>query len=198
METGATEAPFDSAPHVAIRETGYSSWPSLRPHFWIPLAYNAGEAGHFLGAATAGGDAVGRYAYFANALVSGSPGRAQGFFALVSNALGDPTLDFSASNDWSLIGIASTGHVVSREQRDAALGATFLAQRWRSFVSLRVAAEYEGKRSASAAPRTTWSVASPVCPLDRRSRRRSPCRCRTARRRASSIVIGESREPPAG
>ena len=149
MQPGATAAPFDSAPPVAFRETGYSSWPSLRPHFWIPLAYNAGDAGHFLGAATAGGDAVGRYVYLANALVSGSPGRAQGFFALVSNALGDPTLDLSASNDWSLIGVDSTGHVVSREQRDAALGATFLAQRWRSFVSLRVAAEYQGKRYVS-------------------------------------------------
>jgi hypothetical protein len=145
----ARTMPFDSAPHVAVRETGYASWPSLRPHFWIPLWLNAGKTGQFVGAGTAGGDAVGRYAYFASALVSPSPLRAEGALVFVSNALGDPTLDFSVSNDWSLTGIDSTGHVVSSEERDAAIGATFLAHRWWSFVSLRVAAEYKGKRFVS-------------------------------------------------
>jgi hypothetical protein len=138
--------PFDSAPRVAARETGYASWPSLRPHFWIPLAFNAGDAGFFVGAATGGGDAIGRYAYFANALVAPSPLRAQGSMIVVTNVLGDPTLDLSASNDWSLVGTDSTGHVVSAEHREAALGAMVSARQWRSFVALRVAAEYEGRR----------------------------------------------------
>ncbi len=147
----AATTPFDSAPRVAVRETGYASWPSLRPYFWIPLWLDAAAAGRFVGAGTAGGDAVGRYAYFATALVSGggAPLRAEGSLFALSNALGDPTLDFSISNHWTLIGIDSTGHVVSREQRDAGIGATFLAHRWRSFVSLRVAAEYEGRRYVS-------------------------------------------------
>jgi hypothetical protein len=142
-------APFDSAPRVQVRETGYASWGSLRPHFWIPLGINAGEAGHFFGAATAGADAVGRYTYYVEGLFSPSPARAQGSFFLLNNALSDPTLDFSASNDWSLVGSDSTGHVVSTEHREAALGATVLAHRWRSFVSLRIAAEYEGRRFVS-------------------------------------------------
>src|SRR2546423_4135678 len=137
---------FDSAPHVATRETGYASWGSLRPHFWIPLGINAGEAGHFGGAATARAHAGGRYTHFVEGLFSPSPARAQGSFFLLSQALGDPTLDVSASNDWSLVGIDSTGHVVSSDHREAALGATVLAHRWRSFVSLRVAAEYDGRR----------------------------------------------------
>jgi len=141
--------PFDSAPPVAMRETGYASWGSLRPHFWVPLGVNAGEAGRFFGAATAGADALGRYIYLADAMVSASPARAQGSFFLLSQALGDPTLDFSISNDWSLVGIDSTGHVVSSERREAALGATLLAHRWRRFVSLRLAAEYEGRRYVS-------------------------------------------------
>lgn len=145
----ARATPFDSAPRVAVRETGYASWPSLRPHFWIPLWLDAADAGRFVGAGTAGGDAVGRYAYVANALVSGSPRRAQGSLILLSDALGDPTLDFSLANDWSLVGIDSTGHVVSSEERDAAIGATILAHRWRSFVSVRVAAEYKGRRFVS-------------------------------------------------
>ena len=138
--------PFDSAPRVSVRETGYVSWPSLRPHFWIPLAFNAGDAGFFVGAATGGGDAIGRYAYFANALVAPSPLRAQGSIIVVTNVLGDPTLDLSASNDWSLVGTDSTGHVVSAEHREAALGAMVFSRHWRSFVALRLAAEYEGRR----------------------------------------------------
>ena len=140
---------FDSAPPVAMRETGYASWGSLRPPFWIPLGLDAGQAGRFLGAATAGADAVGRYTYVVEALLSGSPARAQGYFFLLSQALGDPTLDFYLSNDWSLTGIDSTGHVVSSEHRQGSIGATVLAHRWRSFVSLRVAAEYEGRRYVS-------------------------------------------------
>ena len=142
-------ATFDSAPPVPIRETGYASWGSLRPHFWIPLGSDAGDAGRFFGLATAGTDAVGRYTYFATGLVSGSPLRAQGSLFLISRAIGNPTVDFFASNDWSFAGTDSTGHRVSSEHREAALGATVLAQRWRRFVSLRVAAEYEGRRYVS-------------------------------------------------
>jgi len=149
-------ARFDSAPSVPTRETGYASWASLRPHFWIPLALNAGDAGLFFGAATAGADAVGRYSYLVQGLVSASPVRAQGSLFLISRALGDPTLDFSISNDWSLVGTDSTGHVVSSERRDAAIGATVVDRRWWSFVSLRVAAEYEGRRYVSI-PDTTLS-----------------------------------------
>jgi hypothetical protein len=142
-------AAFDSAPRVAIRETGYSSWGSLRPHFWIPLGINAGQAGHFFGAATAGADAIGRYAYFAEAQLSPSPARLQGSLFLISQALGDPTLDFYVSNRWSLVGIDSTGHVVSQNRPEGAIGATVVGQRWRSFVSVRLAAEYEGRRFVS-------------------------------------------------
>ena len=140
---------FDSAPRVVLRETGYSSWGSLRPHFWIPLGINAGQAGQFFGAATAGADAVGRYTYFAEAQVSPSPARLQGSFFLLSQALGNPTLDFYVANRWSLVGIDSTGHVVSQNRPEGSIGATLMAQRWRSFITLRLAAEYEGRRFVS-------------------------------------------------
>jgi hypothetical protein len=142
-------AAFDSAPPVPLRETGYASWGSLRPHFWIPLGVDAGAAGRFLGGATAGADAVGRYVYVAEALASRSPPRARGYFFLLDQALGNPTLDFYFSNDWSLVGTDTAGHVVSEEHREADIGATVVAHRWRSFGSLRVAAEYEGTRFVS-------------------------------------------------
>ena len=140
---------FTPAPRVSARETGYASWGSLRPHFWIPLLLDTGDAGFFVGAATAGADAVGRYSYFAQGLVSGAPRRAQGSLFLISNALGTPTLDFSISNDWSLVGTDSAGHVLSSERRNASLGATVIDRHWWSVVSLRLGAEYEGRRYVS-------------------------------------------------
>ena len=150
----APAPPFTPAPAVPVRETGYASWASLRPHFWIPLARNASEAGFFVGGATAGVDAVGRYSYLIEGLASTAPLRGQGSLFLISNALGNPTLDFSISNDWSFVGTDSTGHRVSSERRTVALGATVLDRHWWSFVSLRLAAEYEGRRYV-AIPDTT-------------------------------------------
>ena len=157
-----TPPPFDSAPRVAVRETGYASWPSLRPHFWIPLFFNTGAAGRFFGAATGGADAVGRYAYFLEGLVAPSPLRAQGSVVVVSQALGDPTIDVSGSNDWSLVGTDSLGHTVSTEGREAALGATVFARHWRSFVALRLAVEYEGRRY-TVSPDTVVTAICPGC-----------------------------------
>ena len=149
INVSATAPEFAAAPAVNTRETGYAAWGSLRPHFWIPLALNNGDAGFFVGAATAGVDAVGRYSYLAQGLFAGSPLRAQASLFLISNVLGSPTLDFSVSNDWSPVGTDSTGHVVSSERREAAIGATVLDQHWWSFVSLRLGAEYEGRRYVS-------------------------------------------------
>src|SRR5207244_2376855 len=52
--TFAKPLPFDSAPAVPISETGYTMWPSLRPHFWIPVFDDAGPTGRFGGPLTAG------------------------------------------------------------------------------------------------------------------------------------------------
>src|SRR5438874_12560119 len=70
--------PFAAAPAVVVRETGYTSWPSLRPHFWIPVYADAGPTGRFYGAFTAGTDALGRFVYGADVYVSGRPFRGAG------------------------------------------------------------------------------------------------------------------------
>jgi hypothetical protein len=137
--------PFDSAPGVVARETGYAAGASLRPHFWIPVWLDRGPAGRFAGAATGGTDAVGRYIYAVGALVAGSPPRAVAAFDGVSHLLGNPSLDLSLSSDWSLAAQGS-GAVVSERDRKAALGATFVRRRWDTVASVRVAAEYEGTR----------------------------------------------------
>jgi hypothetical protein len=153
---------FDSAPRVVMRETGYASWPSLRPHFWLPLVLDEQAAGVFVGAVTAGVDAVGRDAFVVAGLVTAGPWRAQGGAAFVTHRLGNPTLAFSASSDWSDIGMTGANRRVLENDLDAALGATFVTHRWRGFASVRVAAEYAGERFA-ASPDTTIADLCALC-----------------------------------
>jgi hypothetical protein len=159
-------ASFDSAPPVALRETGYAAFGSLRPHFWIPVVKGGDAAGTFFGGFTAGVDAVGRDAYFVFGLVSARPWRAQGGAALVTHRLGNPTLDLSTSSEWSQIGTTGASRAVLRNELDAAIGATFVTQRWRGFASLRVAAEYEGARFAVAPDTTVTAVCAGCVPSD--------------------------------
>ena len=137
---------FEPAATVATEETGYTSWPSARPHYWLPLFIDAGFAGRFFGISTSGNDAVGKFTYVTHALVSGAPERAIAGITIVDDAFGNPSLDLSASNDWKLIGVTSSGISVSELSYDAALGATFATRRWRRSASLRLALESEGSR----------------------------------------------------
>ena len=164
--TVAPPEPFDSAPAVATRETGYASWPSVRPHYWLPSYSDAGAAGRFFGFSTSGTDAVGRTSWFVSGLVSPDPFRGLASFRLVNEALGSPSLDLGASNDWSLVGTSGRGITVSEHAVDASLGATFVARRWRSNASLRFALEAERLRYAAEPPAPIDSVCSGCEPRD--------------------------------
>ncbi|HYK11154.1 MAG TPA: hypothetical protein VEV39_10165 [Gemmatimonadales bacterium] len=136
-------APFDSAPPVPIRETGYTAWPSLAPHFWLPVFFDAGPSGRFGGAVTAGADALGRWSYAAIGMASVSPVRFRGELAVVADLLPQPVFDADVSTAWSNIGVTAGGTVVSKLAQDADLGATVRYERWRTAVDLRIAAEFE-------------------------------------------------------
>jgi hypothetical protein len=131
---------------VTTRETGYTWWPAARPHYWLPLYADAGAAGRFFGLSTSGSDAVGRVSYVGHVMASADPTRVLGGVFLVDEALGNPTLDVSASSNWSLVGVTSTGVAVSEREFDAALGAAFVTRSWRTGASLRLAIEGEGSR----------------------------------------------------
>jgi hypothetical protein len=137
--------PFEPAPPVAARETGYAMWPSLAPHFWIPLFLNAGPSGRFGGVATAGADAIGRIEYLVDLFVAPQRWRVAGDLTLLYQGLGNPTLDLFVSSRWfDLLPPPRAGSLTLSElYQRAALGASFVAQRWRSFASVRVAAEVE-------------------------------------------------------
>src|SRR5207247_206046 len=77
------------------RETGFAMGPSLLPHFWIPFFWNAGPTGQFGGGVTAGTDALQRFSYAGDLLVSPQPLRVRGDLVLITAVLGNPTLDGS-------------------------------------------------------------------------------------------------------
>lgn len=154
--------PFDSAPPVPVRETGYTAWPSLAPHFWLPVFFDAGPSGRFGGGVTAGADALGRWSYAAIGMASASPFRLRGELAVVADLLPQPVFDADVSSAWSNVGVTAGGTVVSKLAQDADLGATFRYRRWRTAVSLRVAAEFERDRFI-AAPDTALAAVCIGC-----------------------------------
>src|SRR3989440_4174120 len=142
-----------------MRETGYAAWPSLRPHFGVPLLRDVGPSGGFWGGAAAGSDAVGRFNYIAAGLVARQPFRAIGWFAGLWSGLGNPTLDVSASSEWDDLLAPVT---LSERTQEGALGATFVARRWRTFASVRLAAEFKGTRFVTI-PDTSLATICPAC-----------------------------------
>ena len=154
-------AGFDSAPPAPARETGYAMWPSLRPHFWLPLYDDAGLAGRFVGALTGGADAIGRFTWAATALVSADPLRAAGSVALLSDAWRVPTLDASFTSEWSAAGRTTSGVAVSRLEQDAAVGVTVVTRRWRTEGRLRVAVELERDALATEPAESLAAVCAP-------------------------------------
>ncbi|HEX4628456.1 MAG TPA: hypothetical protein VH137_06655, partial [Gemmatimonadales bacterium] len=163
--TFAPPLPFDSAPlpAITVRETGYSLWPSLRPHFWLPLFQDEGSTGRFGGALIAGTDAVGRYVYAADLLFSPHRSRLGGDFVVVVSSAGNPVFDLSAASSWSDLGpVAVPGVTLSELDQSAALGASFVTPRWRGATSLRLAAEVE-RTDFAAIPDTSLATVCTGC-----------------------------------
>lgn len=136
-----------TVPLVPARRTGYASWPSLQPHFWLPTWHDAGTAGRFGGALVAGADAVGRAAYLAQVAVAPDQGRVESVLALEYTRWKAVSFDASYQLEWSprLGLVQQTGDTVSLALAEelATAGITLRWRRWRSAVSIRAGAELE-------------------------------------------------------
>lgn len=128
----------------------YSPWRSLAPATWS-LALDGGTAlGGGVGAASAGRDLVGRHFWGAGAIVYPEGGRLDGGAAYRYAGLGNPVLDLSLSQDWSVFresgtAAAGTGEplptaILSRD-RQASASLTWQRRRWRSSAWLGVGGE---------------------------------------------------------
>ncbi|GBD31251.1 Protein TolB [bacterium HR33] len=139
---------------VAVTRGGYSPWPSLRPHYWIPTWHDAGLAGKFAGFLTSGADAIGRTSYGLHfALAPGKEGRAEGRMDVTHQRWKSIAVLASGSQTWEEV---RTRAVVSRDggsdtlpvvlglrERDLQLSALFSFRRWRTSLSARAGPEFE-------------------------------------------------------
>lgn len=143
LPEGATISEHRSAvevPDVEQRETAYSPWPSLRPHFWIPLAHDEASAGLFLGALTLGVDAIGRTQYSAVLTAAPEQRRVEGVFYLAHKRWRSWTAEIAAGQTWDHDPFLVDGAIVpiSFRERAAELGLKYQWLRWRSGVGLRL------------------------------------------------------------
>lgn len=131
---------------------GYSALPTLLPRAWLPVAYDDGVPGFFLGAGTYGADLVGRHAYSASlaVAVNRDEPRLAGGLSYSWAGLGNPVLGLAAFREWDHAGFvlmpdSTLGDVVSREDV-VSLSATVLRRRWRTAASLTLGAEFVDER----------------------------------------------------
>ncbi len=147
----AVATPLDS---VEVTRGGYSPWPSLRPHYWIPTWHDAGLAGKFLGVLTSGADAVRRTAYGLHlALAPGKEGRIEGQLDVAHQRWKAIAVTVSASQSWEEVrtravvprnGTSDTLPVVlGLRERDLQLSTVLFFRRWRTSFSARVGPEFE-------------------------------------------------------
>jgi Tol biopolymer transport system component len=125
---------------VGTASRAYSPWPSLRPAGWSPLVSAGSSLGVGIGAGISGTDVVGRHRYVAEALVHPDGLRAEGGIVYRYRGWGNPVLNLSATQDWTVRaearrgttadGDTITSALLEREARGSA-SATYLYQRWR-------------------------------------------------------------------
>src|SRR5690606_35659406 len=120
---------------------------SLRPYFWLPLAWAQEDVGTFVGASSFGTDVVGKHAWSATLAVAPSNGRTAGSVAWSYAGWRSPLLGASVSRDWDRIGFVrlpeDTSLIRPVTEREDALAArlTFVRQRARSSLSAAAGGE---------------------------------------------------------
>ena len=133
---------------AAPRVSGYSPWPALRPHYFLPYMVSKGSAGYFLGAFTSGSDPVGRFAYSLRAAGGLERGKLDISTYFTYRRWTHHSLDLYLAQDNGDAGLVDTIAVQSQE-RDAELGFNSIWRRWYRSATFRVAADYEEDRFSS-------------------------------------------------
>jgi hypothetical protein len=137
-----------------IRQSAYSPWPALRPHYFIPYFVTKGSAGSFLGGFTSGSDPVGRFSYALRGAGGIDGGKVDASISLAYRRWDHHSFDLylaQDNGDAGIVAVPETLAVQSRE-RDAELGFTTTWRRWYRSLTLRLAADYEEDRFASDPP----------------------------------------------
>ena len=153
-------APAETA-GVAAPARPYSPFPSLWPKSWFPVIYSSGsETGWFLGATTFGTDDIRRHSYAILAGWRTGVESVEGTLVYRYAGLGNPVLDFSASQNWSAAQVLTTEGqrvgVVNRE-RDIVVAADLLRPRMRNIFRVAPAIGLEWNHYSSTDPQVVFS-----------------------------------------
>jgi WD40-like Beta Propeller Repeat len=148
---GPAPMPGALVPAVAPRDSGrivpYSPWSSLLPRYWLPLFEPGLADGYRLGGMTSGHDLVGRHGYGGTLLVPTDGRGLIGAFNYRYSGLGQPLLDATLIQDWELRARLAGGDIRRRTQH-AAISATVVRPRYRTFASVTVGAGVQRRHFA--------------------------------------------------
>jgi hypothetical protein len=143
----AEAAPLGAPGRAEGPARGYAPWPSLLPRWWMPIGfYDGGDGRWTLGGMTGANDIVDRHAYSVAAAYTTDVSEVDASLAYRYAGLGQPYLDLSAAQAWSLdeeIDTPGGAGEVRERVRTVALSATFVRPRARSAGSLTIGGEHE-------------------------------------------------------
>lgn len=131
--------------------TRYSPWRTLLPTYWIPFFETALDStATRIGAYTSGSDVVGRHGYSALLFIPTDNSGITGSFYYRNATLGQPIVEFYASQDWEkYLRLVNQQNVqvgeLHRRIRDASLSLTFLRPRVRTSSYFSIGGGVEGR-----------------------------------------------------
>ncbi|MEO8576321.1 MAG: LpqB family beta-propeller domain-containing protein, partial [Gemmatimonadales bacterium] len=127
----------------------YSPWQSLAPRYWEPIVGHAPSSGYEIGAATSGEDIIGRHAFYAQALYKTKFRESEAFAAYQYAGLGQPYVNFSASQEWDHFSVVNNaGNRVGELARRARIGGMSLSlvrPRARTSASFSIGGDVESR-----------------------------------------------------
>ncbi len=145
--------------------SNYSAIRSLLPTYWEPIVGGSSGSELLLGVATRGTDIVGRHSYFTQAIFNTRHRETEAFASYQYAGLGQPYLNFSASQVWEHFGVFNSGGDevgdLVRRARVAGVTASLSRPRVRTAASFSLGADIE-LRSYVTDPDTLLSRLSEV------------------------------------
>ena len=154
-----------------VKSRRYSPWQSLAPKYWEPIIGGSTEEGAIFGAATSGSDIVGRHSWYAEYDYNTQHRVGEAFASYSYAGLGQPYLNFSASQEWEHFGVLDQqGNDVgdlARRARIGGISASFVRPRARTSASFSLGADMES-RTYSTDPDTLLSRLSETFGTTRR------------------------------
>lgn len=159
--------PADAVSSSPAKVESYSIFPTILPHYWLPVFQSSADNGNGFGAETGGSDVVGRHAYDLELLHNTTHGENSAWLYYRYAGFGMPLIGLSASQSYSRAGLFQfksavpnrVGDLVERS-RVAAIQAIFVRPRFRTYSDFALGIEIE-KKSFVTEPDTLIRRVSP-------------------------------------